>query len=300
MTAAPDLKQEVRAFYDSIGWKEVGEGVYQNARYEDLRPVSREYIRRCHLRVGRYIPQRGRYLLDAGSGPIQYPEYLTYSAGYRYRVCLDISITALQEARSRISDHGLYVVGDVARPPFRREAFEAIVSLHTIHHLPADEQRRAFFQLLRTLRRGGRAAVVYSWGENALLTRVLQLPTRMASKTIRLYRRIRRRLQGEGAAEHAAGARESGTGPVSTFTHKHGYAWARRALADLPGFEIRVWRSVSTPFLRAFMHAPLLGRFWLRLLYALEERAPHLLGRIGQYPMILFARPAAAAEERLE
>ena len=93
------IKQSVREFYDQVGWQEVSEGVYQNARYEDLRPVSQEYLHKCHLRVNRHLTPQGRYLLDAGSGPIQYPEYLTYSAGYQYRVCADISIQALENFR---------------------------------------------------------------------------------------------------------------------------------------------------------------------------------------------------------
>src|SRR5574341_1011961 len=76
-----DIKQQVKAFYDQVGWQEVGEGVYQNARYEDLRPVARDYIHRCHLRLLRHLKPAGRYLLDAGCGPIQYPEYLEYSQG---------------------------------------------------------------------------------------------------------------------------------------------------------------------------------------------------------------------------
>ncbi len=39
-----EVKQEVREFYDQVGWQVVGEDLYQNARYEDLRPVSQEYI----------------------------------------------------------------------------------------------------------------------------------------------------------------------------------------------------------------------------------------------------------------
>ena len=103
-TLDQNVKQDVRKFYDDIGWKEIGDGVYQNARYEDLRPVSWEYIHKCHLRVGRYLSQNGKFLLDAGSGPIQYPEYLQYSQGYQARVCADISIVALAEARQRIGD----------------------------------------------------------------------------------------------------------------------------------------------------------------------------------------------------
>jgi hypothetical protein len=84
MTTNSDIqiKQQVRQFYDEIGWQEIGEGVYQNARYEDLRPVSWEYIHKCHLRVGRYLSPNGRFMLDAGSGPIQYPEYLDYGKDY--------------------------------------------------------------------------------------------------------------------------------------------------------------------------------------------------------------------------
>ena len=102
MAAETNVKQQVREFYDQVGWQMIDAQHYQNAHYEDLRPVSRAYIQRCHLRVGRHLAPEGRFLLDAGSGPIQYPEYLTYSQNYHYRVCADISMVALQEARRRI------------------------------------------------------------------------------------------------------------------------------------------------------------------------------------------------------
>ena len=54
-----NTKKQVRAFYDQIGWSQISEGLYQNARYEDLRPVSREYIHNCHLRLNRYIAPEG-------------------------------------------------------------------------------------------------------------------------------------------------------------------------------------------------------------------------------------------------
>src|SRR5437868_11660891 len=73
-----NTKQQVREFYDQIGWSQAADGLYQNARYEDLRPVSREYIHKCHMRVKRHLASEGDILLDAGSGPVQWPEYLTY------------------------------------------------------------------------------------------------------------------------------------------------------------------------------------------------------------------------------
>ena len=122
MTTDIQVKARVREFYDRVGWRAIGEGLYQNARYEDLRPVSAEYLHHSHLRVGRYLVPEGKFLLDAGSGPIQYPEYLEYSAGFKYRVCLDLSRRALIEARDRLGAGGLYVLGDVARLPFREGA----------------------------------------------------------------------------------------------------------------------------------------------------------------------------------
>ena len=82
--------------------------------------------------------------MDLGCGPIQYPEYLTYSEKFKYRLCCDISLTALLEARKRIGDHGLFVVGDAANLPFAPETVDGVVSLHTLHHLELPDQRKAW------------------------------------------------------------------------------------------------------------------------------------------------------------
>ena len=64
--AESSIQQQVQAFYNAVGWKQIGPGVYQNARYEDLRPVSRDYIHNCHMRVKDHIAASGDLLLDAG------------------------------------------------------------------------------------------------------------------------------------------------------------------------------------------------------------------------------------------
>jgi ubiquinone/menaquinone biosynthesis C-methylase UbiE len=97
--------------------------------------------------VNRYIKPSGKFLLDAGSGPVQWPEYLTYSQGYKFRVCLDISIVALKEARMRLGEKGLYIVADVTSLPFADSVFDGVVSLHTFHHLSTGDQKKAFHDL---------------------------------------------------------------------------------------------------------------------------------------------------------
>lgn len=290
MATPADIKQHVREFYDQVGWQEVSEGMYQNARYEDLRPVSREYIHRCHLRVVSQLSPSGRYFLDAGSGPIQYPEYLEYSRGYQYRVCADISIQALQEARKRIAAHGLFVVADIASLPFKSDAFEGAISLHTIHHLPEDEHLRAYQELHRVLAGRHTVVVVNGWPESRLMNTFEPL-IRLSAR----LRNLKRRISGGQVTPEKADPTRSAEGPrppKGTFINRNGVAWVKGEVAACMKVEIRVWRSASVRFLRSLIHPWLGGRYWLRLLFWLEERYPHWFGENGQYPLIVIAKTA--------
>lgn len=286
-----DVKAQVREFYDAIGWTQVGDGVYQNARYEDLRPVSQEYIQRCHERVSRFLPRKGTYILDAGSGPIQYPAYLAYSEGFLKRVCLDISHRALVEARTRLGERGWYVVGDAARLPFRGEAFDALLSMHTIHHLPPGEQVDAYHAFLRVLQPGATAVVINSWGPHSPLMRLVAPFIQLNFALIRVYRRLRGTSKEQ---PRIAGGERDQTG---THVYRYGYGWLKENLSDLPDLEVRSWRSVSTSFLRAMIHRRLFGRFWLNVLYRIEEAFPHWMGRNGQYALVRFQKPDSSSNK---
>jgi SAM-dependent methyltransferase len=289
-----EVKQEVRQFYDQVGWSLVGEDLYQNAHYEDLRPVSQEYILRCHQRVSRHLTSAGRYLLDAGSGPIQYPAYLEYSRGYQYRVCADISITALKEARKRIGLHGLYVVCDGANLPFKENAFEGVVSLHTIHHLPEEEHLQAYAELYRVLEPGNRAVVVNGWPSSALMGSYEPL-VRFSIRLRNLLRRLTGRSDNRTDGEAPEGKKKKpakDNSPKGTFTSRHDVAWVRSEVGSRMPLEVLVWRSASVRFLRNLIFPWLGGRYWLRLLYRQEERFPQHYGEVGQYPLIVIRKNA--------
>lgn len=275
-------KRDVRHFYDQIGWQKVSEGTYQNAQYEDLRVVSQIYVHKCHLRVNRHLKAIGKFLLDAGSGPIQYPEYLTYSEGYQYRVCLDISVVALVEARNRIgSKHGMFVVADVAQLPFKDDVFDGIVSLHTLHHLTAEEYVPAYYDLKRVLVGGSIAVIVNGWSNSGFV--------RFFRKPMLLMERIMSKKEEQGQTKGKKSNRTTEK-PQGTHVHKLDAAGLRTQLGvDFP-INIHVWRSVSVRFLRAMIHPLLLGRFWLWILYGLEELFPGFFGERGQYPLITFSK----------
>ena len=292
-----NTKKNVREFYNQVGWKLVDESLYQNAQFEDLRPVSRDYIHRCHLRVNRHLSPQGRYLLDAGSGPVQYPEYLTYSKEYHARVCMDISIVALKEARKRLGDHGRYVVADIAHVPFKSNAFDGIVSLHTIHHVPMEDKLPAYEELYRTLTPGNAMVIVNGWTKAPLMTRLSGFMDFMKRFRGWWLRKIKKQEQKEHETPQAEDPafdgkdEQSQKSPAGTYVQKLTAAWLTKALEGRMDYEILVWRSVSVRFLRSVIYPDWGGGFWLKVLFWLEELFPRLLGRIGQYPLVVIDKP---------
>lgn len=285
---AEHTRQDVRDFYDRIGWSLQNDGLYQNARYEDLRPVAAEYIHRCHMRLKTYLAPNGDYLLDAGSGPVQYPEYLTYSQDYRYRVCADLSITALKEARKRLGNKGLFVVCDITRLPFKADAFDGIVSLHAIHHVDVDKQPATYAELYRTLKPGRSAAIVNAWKNPALMAKLGWL-IKKYDWLNGFFRRFQQQAQPSVAPNQPATPKPAQ--PTGTYTQHLDppHLKAEFARMGIPA-EIRPWRSLSVRFLRAVIHPWNGGKYWLRLTYWLENKYPQYFGENGQYPLIVLRK----------
>jgi hypothetical protein len=281
MISDTDIKRQVREFYDQVGWQVVSDGFYQNASYEDLRPVAHDYIHNCHLRVLRHLNPNGHFFLDAGSGPIQYPEYLEYSKGYHRRVCADISRVALQEARNRIGNHGLFVVCDIANLPFKTGGFDGVVSLHTIHHLPPDEHVQAYLELYRTLTDSGKGVIVNGW-DNPPLTIFLNFWIRWVERLYALFR-PQPKVPDQGANAKATTDLPPARG---TYIRKNNAAWLEKDIGSRMPISIWCWRSVNVRFLRTFIHERLAGKWLLKLLFWKEELFPHFFGKYGQYPLI--------------
>ncbi len=297
-----NIKKSVRSFYDQVGWQTIGDTLYQNALYEDLRPVSRDYLHRCHMRLKRHLAQEGTYYLDAGSGPVQYPEYLTYSEGYQARVCMDISIVALREARKRVGEHGLYVVADIAHLPFKSDVFDGISALHTIHHVPMTEKQVAFDALYRVLKPGRSMVVVDGWTNAPLMTRLAGFMNFI--KRLKAWRKGTDRENEPEPTQSSIPGQDSlpdvqakkSSSPAGTFVEKFDADGLIEMLTGRMPFEIMVWRSVSVAFLRSVIYPEWGGRFWLKVIFWLEERFPRLLGRIGQYPLIVINKPAGESD----
>ncbi|MEO6916788.1 MAG: methyltransferase domain-containing protein [Chitinophagaceae bacterium] len=271
-----EKKKKVLDFYNAQGWVSSSAGNYEDAIiYEDLRPVSAAYILACHKRVCRHLPLRGKYLLDAASGAVQYDIYLSYSENFEYRICVDFSLLALKEAQKKLGKKGIYLLCDIAHLPLNDSVIDAFVSLNTIYHIPAEEQVRSVKELYRSLVENGKGVLVYDWFKHSSWMNISLLPFRsfvfIKNKTILGLKKL-------------TGKNDQG-GRLYFFAHRLEYL--RR---QLPPFELFVWRTVSVPFLKYYVHSWLFGKSFLEWLYRFEERDPEICGKNGEYPMLVFEK----------
>lgn len=108
-----------------------------------------------HLLLAHARPCSGR-VLDVGCGE----GVLTRALGRQSAqvVGLDLDARSLRLAREQTTDSNVhYVRGDVLAAPFPPGSFDAVVSVATLHHVPAQAGLLAMAELVRP---GGRLAVL--------------------------------------------------------------------------------------------------------------------------------------------
>lgn len=255
----------VRSFYDGRGWSKDDAGTSVDAElWEDLRACARNYVSACRLKLLEHLPRSGDRVLDAASGPVQYPEYLEYSRGFKKRVCVDISQKALDQARERLGQHGEYVRASILELPFDDDSFDAVLSLHTIYHIDRDLQEQAVRQLIRVARPGATVVIIYA-NPDRLLARVRRPPWR--------------------------GRNEPVTSPIYYFAHPLSW-WSR--FSDVASIQQLPWRSLTVQDSRALIPDTRLGARLLRGVLRLEDRFPRAATRLGAYPLILLRKRSGA------
>lgn len=253
------VSKSIQEFYEDIGWEEHGDQTEDAVRWEDSRPVAAQYVSSCRRRVQEYIPEQGEKILDAASGPVQYPEYIDYSKGYRERYCVDLSARALEKARERLGDHAVGIQGNIVELDLPDEFFDCTISLHTIYHIAADQQEKAVRNLLRMTRAGRPVIIVYS-NPNSLLGRVS-------------------RLLGRGKPPSSD----------DIYFHPHPLEWWSR-FEDTATVSIMPWRFLAAQDSKSLVPNNALGRALFMWLFKWEERHPAAAARWGRYPIVILKK----------
>jgi ubiquinone/menaquinone biosynthesis C-methylase UbiE/uncharacterized protein YbaR (Trm112 family) len=272
-----DDKKLVKNFYDSRGWHTTEKGDYEDADiFEDLRPFAQDYLKKCHDRVSRYLNPSGKYMMDAASGALQYPDYLQYSENYEYRICVDLSFQGLSECKRKLGDKAICLLCDMTNLPVKDNVIDGFVSLNTIYHIPKDEQVKAITELYRVLIPKGKGVVVYDWYKHSQWMNISLLPFRGVEFIRHRLRRLGAKARGKKQAEKLL------------YFHAHNYEYFKKNI-PVP-FKLLCWRSVSVPFMKVYLHSWLGGKKLLNSIYKMEEKNPERCGRKGEYPMFAFEK----------
>ena len=169
-------KQVLKGFYEDFGWKEDSEsGMYNSPIAFGFSSEALVHHRKLVNRAQkRHFDPEGKYFLDCASGAIPAEEYLEYSQGYDFHVCVDLAYSALCGAQEKLGDRGLFVNADATKLPFISDSFDAILSSHTIYHIPENQQEIAIREFGRVLKKGKKCVVYYNVGEHSLIGIVLR------------------------------------------------------------------------------------------------------------------------------
>lgn len=265
-----NAEERVSKFYNTVGWETDGEITEDARKWEDLREYAKEYVSKCRLRILRYIPDRGINILDMASGPIQYKEYLEFSRNFQKRYCVDLSSSALEMAKRKIGDHGVFLNDSFFNIPLEENFFDCAISLHTIYHIDKDKQEEAVRKLLYVTKPGNPVIIVYS------------NPDTFVSLLIRILRKAKSTLK---KVEKKRVLEED----FNIYFHSHPLKWWNR-FSDIASINILPWRSFGSDIQKKIIPNNKIGRKMFDILFHLEERFPDFFVNNFQYPMIILRK----------
>lgn len=272
-------KKKVQDFYDEYGWQKSGSSnsYKDTVAFEDHRPVSQKYWSRCHMRLNKYLPG-GDYLLDVACGAIPNDEYLSYTQNYKLRICMDFSILAVKEAAVRLGGKGIFILGDMTSIPVADNCIDAVISMHTVYHIPVEEQTSAVAEVYRVLKPESQAVIVYSWKKAPLM----RLAFNVWNPVIGFYKKIKRKPTKRRNHQTEV--------PPNLFVQQQNYDWFKQQIKEQYHAKLEVYSAISRSFSRTFLRKKMFGSKVSAFIYGLENRMPSLLGKYGQYPVFLLRK----------
>lgn len=273
-------KKRVFDYYNEVDYlvKESFKIYEDSDKWVDYRPVASAYIRNSFTNASKFYPNKGEFILDAASGPIGLSEYISLCDGYKYRICIDISINALIQAKSnleRADKKGIFICGDITNIPIRDMSVDTVLSQHTLYHLPKGDQKLAVNEMYRVAKRNSKIVIIYSWFYHSWFMNI-------TLNFVQIYRILR----------HLAGklyVKIMGSKPRLYF-YPHSPKWFLTSFEFSKDIEFHCWRSCNKHFLKIYVHEWFFGRKILAKLATLEHKYDKFMGTFGEYPAIVITK----------
>ena len=271
-------EKQVLDFYNNVGWK-TNFGITEDARrFEDLRECAKDYVKKCRLRIVRYIPKSGRNILDMASGPIQYEEYLQYSKNFKKRYCVDLSLSALKQAKKKIKDHGVYLHGSFFDILFKKNFFDCSISLHTIYHIDKNKQEEAVQKLIDITKPGKPLIIVYTNPSKILKwsSRLIMFPFLILGKSKEIFKKLIKKKEYKKYTD--------------LYFYGHPIEWWDRFRNSQTSVKIVPWRSLNADIQKCLIPNNKIGKKIFNIIFNLEERFPNFFVKYFSYPMIIITK----------
>lgn len=257
--------------------------IYQDSpKWVDYRPVSEEYLRHSFTRAAQFFPATGKYLLDIASGPIGLQEYIELSAGYEYRICIDISVNALIQAKLNLQQAGLrgiFICGDICNIPLQYNVCNAVLCQHTLYHLPKNDQHTAVTEMYRVAKPDSKIVIIYCWFYHSWFMNI-------SLHFIQLYR----------IARHFAGkvyVKLMRSKPRLYF-YAHSPEWFKKSFPFSRDIAFFCWRSTNKYFLDLYIHPWFFGRQILKRLRTIEDKNSRFMSTFGEYAAIVISKQSVS------
>jgi len=264
-------KQILKDFYETFGWRKYeGSDIYNsplvfgfnNKTLLKHRVISNRYHRK-------YFNRGGNYFLDCASGAIPCEEYLEYSRNFDFHVCVDLTLSALNGAKNKLGEKGLYVNSDATCLAFADNIFDVILSSHTLYHIPKNQQGNAIKEFHRVLKKGGKCIIYYNVGYNSIFGRILS-PFLRCNK------------QRHNKTEEVP--------PI--YSYSYSYEWFKSFVPPFASIEIRVHRFLPNQFMKYLFPNNVvfnfLGDFFIYFLRQIEKIS--FLARYSQFITVIYQK----------
>jgi len=273
-------KQRVFDYYNDVDYKVKDSfKIYEDSpKWVDFREVSSDYMKNSFTKASQFYPNHGEYLLDIASGPIGLPEYISLSDGYDCRVCVDISINALIQAKinlDRSGKKGIFICGDITNIPIQNNSVDAVLSQHTLYHIPKNDQKTAVEEMYRVAKPESKIVIIYSWFFHSwmmnLFLNVIQIYRILRHFAGKIYVRIRK-------------------SKPRLYFYPHSPRWFRKSFSFGKNIEFYCWRSTNKYFLNLYIHKGLFGKKILDKLARIEDKYSKFMSKFGEYPAIVITK----------
>jgi ubiquinone/menaquinone biosynthesis C-methylase UbiE len=259
------ISDNVARFYDTYGWVDQGGGESgEDLHFRRFPQAYAGYAAQSAKRTLALFSNRGGFLLIVGCGDMP-DSHVQIVAGFEQVTCMDISTVALAIAERRLGPAASYRRESIVDTTLPDNQFDAAFCAHAIYHIDKDEQAKAVDQLMRVIKPGGRAVIVYANPHSpaAMPGEIL----RWAKRPIRTWRSPR-------------GARSL------LYYHAHSLRWWRR-FATKYRVTILPCEVIGSRPARALLRSDRLAAAFFKFAAWFEAKMPRVSVLLWHYPIIV-------------